>query len=434
MSTPASPVEKPSFLALLRARRFAPLFVTQLLGALNDNVYKNALVVLLTFGIGTGGEPGAAWLITAAAGIFILPFFLFSATAGQLADKLDRDLLMRRVKLMEMGIMTLGALAFLWPSQPALMALLFLMGAQSTMFGPLKYALLPQHLRAGELAAGNGLVQMSTYLAILVGTIAGGLLVAVEGSGRAMVAAVVVTLAVLGWLASRALPPAPAPDRALQVDFNLGRATLACLRDARGAPGLLAAVLGVSWFWFVGATFLQLLPAYARDVLGGGPSVVTLLLTAFSVGIGVGALVCARLAHGGSGSRLVLPAAIGMAVFSVAIWLLPVASPLAESAGVAEVLARPGNWPLLACFGGLAVSGGLYVVPLYVLVQSLSEASHRARVIAAMNVINAAFMVGSALLTIVLLGAGAGTAGIFALTGLGSAVAGLLVHRVLRKR
>ena len=420
-------------MALLGARRFAPLFATQFLGALNDNVYKNALVVLITFGIGSGGVPGAAWLITAAAGIFIAPFFLFSASAGQLADKLDRAKLMRQVKVVEIVVMCLGALAFVSASQWALMLLLFLMGAQSTLFGPLKYTLLPQHLASSELAAGNALIQMGTYLAILAGTIAGGLLVAVPGQGTWLAGGVVIVLAVLGWLASTAVPAAPAPEPALVLDRNPLRATFACLGEVRGAAGLMPAMLGVSWFWFVGATFLQLLPAYARDTLGGGPAVVTLLLAAFSIGIGLGALISGRLAHGGSGSRLVLPAALGLALFPLLLWLLPAPLPAVGSAGLVTVLTTPGNWPLLACFAALAVSGGLYVVPLYVLVQRLSDERRRARAIAALNVLNAAFMVGSALLTIVLLNAGVPVAGVFALTGVGSAVAGVWLHRCLAR-
>ena len=421
-------------LALLASRRFLPLFLTQFLGAFNDNVYKNALVVMLTFGIGTGGEPGAAWLITVAAGIFIAPFFLFSASAGQLADKYERAALLRRVKLAEVVIMLAAAVAFLLASPVALMALLFLMGTQSTLFGPLKYALLPQYLAPHELAAGNGLVQMSTYLAILAGTMAGGLLVAVEPDGRLMVGATVVGLALLGWLSSRVTPPAPAPAPGLVIDRNPLRATGGVLGEIRAGAGLLPAVLGVSWFWFVGATFLQLLPAYARDSLGGGPALVTLLLTAFSIGIGVGALACARLAHGGAGERLVLPAALGMAVFAIGLWLLPATPPAQVAEGWLAALAQRGNWPQLACFGALAVSGGLYVVPLYVLVQTRSDADRRARVIAALNVVNAAFMVGSALLTVALLALGVPVSGIFALTGVGSAGVGFWLWQTLKLR
>ena len=414
-------------LELLARQRFAPLFATQFLGAFNDNVYKNALVVLLTFGIGTGAGPAPAWLITAAAGVFILPFFLLSATAGSVADKLERSRLIRQVKLGEIVIMTLGATALMLASVPLLLLVLFLMGAQSALFGPLKYAILPQHLAASELTAGNALVQMSTYLAILVGTLAGGLLVAVPDDGRMLVAVLVLLLAVAGYLASRSIPQAPAADPSLQVRRNPFAATIDCLRDARSAAGLLPAVLGVSWFWFVGATFLQLLPVYARDVLGGGPTTVTLLLTAFSVGIGVGAIACGRLAAAGGGGWLVMPAALGMAVFSLTPLLL--VPETAADGATRQMLAS--GWPVLAGFLALAVSGGLYVVPLYVMVQSRSPVTRRARVIGAMNVLNSAFMVASALLTIVLLGLGVSVAGVLALTGLGSLVVAACLYRSL---
>lgn len=400
---------------LLGERRFLPLFLTQFLGAFNDNVFKNALVILITFQAAACGD--SPLLVTVAAGLFILPFFLFSASAGQFADKLDKDRVIRFTKLCEITIMALGALALFAGSLYALIGVLFLMGSQSALFGPLKYGILPQHLHADELMGANALIQGSTFVAILAGTIVGGTLVIAPGVGVPATAALIIAIALLGWLASRAIPRAPAADPGLRIDLNPARQTwrVACM--AAQDRDLLVAIIGISWFWFVGATFLQLFPGYTCDVLGGGPAVVTLLLCAFTIGIAAGSWLSTKLTGGRVSLALAPLGALGMALFALIPVLLPPAASTGADLGVMQVAGEPGNWPALGAFVGLSLFGGLYVVPLFAYVQANSPPQARARIIAATNVLNALFMVLSAVLTIVLIAAGFSVSGVFAVTG-----------------
>ena len=279
---------------LLRERRFLPFFLTQFLGAFNDNLYKNALVVLITFHAATYTALAPDVLVNLAAGIFILPFFLFSATAGQLADKFEKSHLMRLIKLLEIGIMALAATAFALDSLPLMLATLFLMGTQSSLFGPVKYAILPQHLDETELVGGNGVVESGTFVAILIGTIAGGVMIALPGGAR-WVSVAVLVIACAGYLASRGIPHAAAADTALRINWNPVSQTLRTLGFARANRTVFLSILGISWFWFYGALLLSQFPGYARSVLGGDEYAVTLLLAIFSVGIGTGSLLCEKL-------------------------------------------------------------------------------------------------------------------------------------------
>ncbi len=289
---------------LLGQRRFVWIFLTQFFGAFNDNLYKNALVIFITFEVAR--DPATrALLVTASAGLFILPFFIFSAWAGQIADRLEKSRLIREVKLAEIGIMLLGAAAFALRSVPMLIAVLFLMGSQSAFFGPLKYGILPQLLYKRELVAGNGLIQMATFVAILVGMILGGTLVAAQRGGELIVGVTVVAVAVLGWLLSRKIPAVSVADPDLEIDRRPWRPMRQAIAYAREDRRVFLAILGVSWFWFVGATFLQLLPAYGRDTLHGDASVVIMLLSCFTVGIGIGSVLCARLSRAEINLRLV---------------------------------------------------------------------------------------------------------------------------------
>jgi MFS family permease len=393
-------------LGLLRQRRFSALFATQFLGAFNDNVFKNALIIFITFEAARDAA-ARAMLVTLSAGVFILPFMLFSAWAGQIADKLEKSGLIRAVKLAEIAIMLLAAVAFALGSLSMLIALLFLMGTQSAFFGPIKYGILPQLLDDTELVAGNGLIQMATFAAILMGMILGGKLAAFPSSGPLIVGAAVIALALLGWLASLGVPTTRAAEPALRVDRGPWPSMFTGMGYVRETPGVLAAVLGVSWFWFLGATFIQLLPAYGRDTLNGDPNVIIMLLTCFTIGIGAGALLCARL----SGKRINLH--------------------LVQ--GIAEVLAGPGNRAAIVSFVGLAVSGGVFIVPLYTYVQANSALSRRSRVIAANNIINSLFMVVSALLTLGALGAGMSIPQIFAAVAVLNLIYTLIVTRALTR-
>ncbi len=421
-------------LGLLRQRRFSALFTTQFLGAFNDNVYKNALIIFITFEAARDAA-ARAMLVTISAGVFILPFVLFSAWGGQIADKLEKSGLIRSIKLAEIGIMLLAAIAFALGSIAMLIALLFLMGAQSAFFGPLKYGILPQLLNKTELVAGNGLIQMATFAAILVGMILGGKLAAIPEGGAFVVGATVIALALLGWLSSLGIPRAGAAAPALRVDRGPWPSMFTGMTYARETSGVLAAILGVSWFWFLGATFLQLLPAYGRDTLNGNPDVIILLLTCFTIGIGVGALICARLSGKKINLRLVPVGAIGMTVFGLGP-LFFLGSPQESGGalqGVAEVLANPGNRAAIASFIGLAVSGGVFIVPLYTYVQANSALSRRSRVIAANNIINSLFMVVSSLLTLGALGAGLSIPQIFAGVAALNLIYTLIVIRALTR-
>jgi MFS family permease len=407
---------------LLGQRRFLPLFLTQFLGAFNDNVFKNALVILVTFQAASCGESPV--LVTVAAGLFILPFFVLSATAGQFADKYDKARLIRYVKLAEIVVMALGAAAFFSGSVTALIAVLFLMGAQSAMFGPLKYGILPEHLDEAHLMGANALIQGSTFVAILVGTIAGGTLIALPGSGPGYAGAVVIGVALAGWLASRSIPDAAAADPTLELDWNIFRQTWRVARMAADQRDILVAVIGISWFWFVGATFLQLFPGFTCDALGGGPGVVTMLLSAFTVGIALGAWVSTKLTGGHVSLALAPLGAVGICVFSLVPALLPPPVPAGAELTAAAVLSDTGNWPSIGALIGLALFGGIFVVPMFAYVQAESPQACRARIIAAANVLNALFMVLSALMTIALLKLGVSVAGVFAVTGVGTMLVG----------
>ena len=419
-----SPEARGRLFSLLRARRFSPLFVTQFLGAFNDNVFKNALLILITFSVIESVREQSAMLVTLAQGVFILPFFLFSAIAGQFADKLEKSALIRRVKLAEIVIMGLAVLGFWWGNVWALIGILFLMGSQSSLFGPLKYSILPQHLPPEELTAGNGLVQMGTFLAILLGTMLGGFAVSIEENGVTVVSVIVMLLAISGWLASREIPRAEPANAEIRIGWNIISQTHRVIAYAREDRLVFACVLAIAWFWFVGATFLQLLPSFTRDVLNGGPQVVTVMLTAFSIGIGVGSLICAAVSRGKIELRLVPVGALGLGAFTVGVYFLAHSPNLFgdEVLGLTEFAANPDNWWVFIDLVLVSVSGGIYIVPLVTLVQSRAGRKKRAQVIAASNVLSALFMVVSALTTLWLLSVGRTTDEILLIVGITSFV------------
>jgi len=400
---------------LLGSKRFLPLFCTQFLGALNDNVYKNSLVIFITFSLADRAAMDASVLVVIAGGVFILPYFLFSATAGQLADKYEKGMLIRRIKVAEIMVMSLAAVGFMLQDINMLMVVLFLMGAQSTFFGPLKYGILPQHLDVDELTAGNGLVQMGTFLAILLGTIVGGLLIAIGGAGIWLVSAAVIGIAIAGWAASRGIPEAAPFEADLKLDWNLARQTDRILRYARNDRDIFTAILANSWFWAVGATVLSLVPGLTRNVLHGSELVATLLLFALSLGIGAGSVLCDRLSRGHIEPGLVPLGAVGLTLFPLDLYLAggPPAGAV-QALGPVQVLTQ---WPHLHVLLDLVLigfCGGIYIVPLYALIQHRSSPEHRARVIAANNIMNALFVVLSAVAVTVLLRFSVGLIAIFA--------------------
>ena len=414
---------------LMGQRRFLPLFATQFLGALNDNVLKNAMVILIAFqGTRLSSWPPAL-MVNICAGLFILPFFLFSATAGQLADKYEKSRLIRLVKLLEIGIMFLAAIGFWLPSLPWLLTALFLMGMHSTLFGPIKYSILPQHLHENEMIGGNGLIESGTFLAILLGTILGGTLIAMGEYGAHAAAIVCTVIAVLGYLTSRAIPSAPAPSPDMSINWNPLTETWRSLAALKQNRTVFLSILGISWFWFYGAIFLSQFPSYAKESLGGGESVVTLLLAIFSIGIGVGSLLCEKMSGHKVEPGLVPFGSIGLSVFAMDLWLC---SPAAGAMGwsLAEFIGQPASLRILVDLTMIGIFGGFYCVPLYALMQTRSEATHRSRTVAANNIMNAAFMVIAALLAIVLLSSGATIPQIFLLTAAVNAAIALYIYSI----
>lgn len=383
---------------LLKEKRFFPFFLTQFFGAFNDNVFKNALVIMITFKMASHSD----LLVNLAAGLFILPFFLFSAIAGQIADKVEKSKLIRIVKLSEIIIMCIAAFAFAIENIALLIFVLFLMGTQSSLFGPVKYGYLPQKLHRDELIGGNALVESSTFLSILIGTILGGILIAMES--LLPIAISVICIAIAGFISAIFIPKTPATSPELKINYNIVSETLRNLKFLPSNRVVFLSILAISWFWFYGSVFLMQIPNLTKKVLFGDELVITLLLSMFSIGIGVGSLLCEKL----SGKRveigLVPLGAIGLAIFG---WGLSNATSgwqaVPELLNITEFLQVTGSSWVLFYLAFIGISGGLYIVPLYALVQERSDKKHLSRVIAGNNIINALFMVCAALLSIFIL-------------------------------
>lgn len=403
MTTPPPPDHaQPNQYALLVQRRFAPFFWTQFLGAMNDNVFKFAFTVLLTYRLSVSWLPSSmAGLVIGA--VFIAPYLLFSATSGQLADKYDKAGLMRGVKNLEIAIMGLVALGLATGAVALLLGCIFLMGLHSTLFGPAKYAYLPQHLSERELTGGNGLVEMGTFVAILLGNLAGGLLIALpeQGhwvSGTQAVALVSLALALLGRVVVQAVPPAPATAPDLVINWNPFSETWRNLRLVHGHLVVFRSLLGISWMWFFGSVFLTQFPHLAKEVLHGNEQVASLLLVVFSVGVGLGSLLCERLSHRHVEIGLVPLGAIGMSVCAADLaWAVSAVPAQTLQYSLGSFIAQPAHWRVLLDLFGLSAAAGLYSVPMYALIQARSPESHRARVIAANNILNALFMIAASL-------------------------------------
>ncbi len=388
--------------ALLGKKRFLPFFLTQLLGAFNDNIFKQSLILAILFKISADADKSL--LVNLCALLFILPFFLFSALGGQFGEKFPKDALIRKIKLAEIVIMLLGATGVLLGNLPLMLAVLFAMGTQSALFGPVKYSILPQHLREEELVGGNALVEMGTFLAILAGTIGAGIIMASTGYAS-IVAASVVIVAVLGYLASRAIPSAHAAMPELKLDWNILRQSWLIMKLGLGQrPAVSRSLIGNSWFWFLGAVYLTQIPAYAKEWLYGDESVVTLILTVFSLGIGLGSMLCERMSGHKVEIGLVPFGSIGLTIFGMLLWWHSGGFPQAELAHDWQAVLSYGQaWWILGSILGIGLFGGFYIVPLYALIQSRTVEHERARVIAANNILNALFMVISAIASILFL-------------------------------
>ncbi len=422
---------------LLGQRRFAPFFATQFLGALNDNIFRNGLVILITFqGVLVAGM-NHTQLANVAAGLFILPFFLFSATAGQFADKYEKSMLIRRIKVLEIALMLLAAFALISESYSLILLVLFLMGCQSTMFGPVKYAYLPQQLDDSELVGGNALVESGTYIAIILGLIAGGIAVgvgleAVLGvSKQTILGSCLIVVAIVGYLSSRQVPVTAAVDPALEINWNAWKETWRIVSFAREERSVFLSILGISWFWFFGSAMTIQIPGYTLEILNGNEAITTALLAAFAVGVGAGALLCERM----SGHRIELGlvpfGSIGLSVFAIDLYFAqPEMSPI-PVATIAEFLARDGSWRVLLDLTLLGAFGGFYSVPLYALIQKRSERQHLSRIIAANNIINSILMVAAAVLSIVVLNAGLSIPQLFVIIAVLNALVAIYIYSLL---
>lgn len=380
--------------SLLARRRFLPLFVTQFLGAFNDNVLKQGLLMLITFQGGQVMGLAPALMVQVATALFVLPMFLFSAFAGQIADAVDKARLARAVKLAEVGIALLAFWGFWAHSIAALLGALFLMGLHSTFFGPVKYAVLPQHLRPDEVVAGNAWVESGTFVAILLGSILGGVLIALPGQGATLTGAACLLFAVLGWAASQYIPAAP-PFGRIRINWNPFSETARNLGIARGNRTLFLAMVGISWFWFYGLLLQSQLLPYVKFVLGGEEALATFLSATFIVGIALGSLVAERASGGKVEIGLVPMGSLGLTLFGIDLFFASPPSP-AEHLSITGFLAQPGSWRIMADLVLLGVFGGLYTIPLYALIQTRCPPEYRSRIVAANNILNAGFMVVSA--------------------------------------
>jgi len=406
--------------ALLLKREFLPLFIAQFLGAFNDNVFKNALVILITYRLADAAGFSAQIMVTLAAGIFIFPFFLFSATAGQLADKYEKTMLIFRVKLVEIVLMLIAVVGFYQQSMFLLMTVLFLLGVQAAFFGPLKYAILPEQLPDDELIAGNALVEAGTFLAILLGTIFGGLLILRE-NGDFYISIAIVGFALCGWVSSWFIPKTVSSNTELRMNYNFMQETYRVVVYAKKRKDIFLAVVGISWFWLMGATFLAEFPVFVKDILHANQNVVTCFFTVFSIGIGIGSLLCNKILKGKINTTYVPLGAAGVTFFTLDLCVAAAHSDFFNAnllMGMQEFLQIFMHWRILIDVMMIAVCGGFYTVPLYAILQQRSDKAYRARVIASNNIVNALFMVLAAIMTMLMLKLGLTVNHVFLVVGI----------------
>ncbi|KQQ32031.1 glycerol acyltransferase [Duganella sp. Leaf126] len=431
-----SPPSQPNQFSLLKQRRFAPFFWTQFLGAFNDNLFKTALVVVITFDALSWTTLAPSLVTNLIPGLFILPYVLFSATAGQLADKFDKAGMTRCVKWLEVAIMSVAGIGWITHHLWLLVAAVVGMGIHSTLFGPVKYAYLPQHLGKEELIGGNGVTEMGTFVGILAGEILGALLVVMQPHGLYFEAGATILVALIGLLASYRIPASPAPMPTLKVSWNFVGESLRNLRYSSKNRVVFQSMLGNSWFWFYGAVLLAQLPVFAKDYLHGGHGAFVLLLTVFSLGVGSGSLLCERLSGAKVEIGLVPFGSIGLTVFGADLYFasdafVGGAGAAQAAAGIMTVLAQPGIWRILFDFLMIGMFGGFFIVPLFALIQLRADPAHLSRTIAGMNILNALFMVAASGMAIVLLGQGLTIPQLFLVTALLNAVVAVYIFSLV---
>ena len=422
---------------LFKRRRFSAMFFTQFLGAFNDNIFKQALILVLTYTAASQMGVEVSILNNLAAMLFILPYFLFSALAGQIADKYEKSKLTQITKLLELSIMVIAAVGFVFEWYALLFVALFLMGTQSTFFGPIKYAYLPQAMKGEELVGANGLFQMGTSLAILLGMIIAGVLTQLSQS-LYWISAMVLIVAILGYMSARSIPNMPAMQPDIKINWNIFTTSMSTIRYLYSLPFLFFIILGNSWFWFYGATFLTQTPEFSKVILHGDESVVIFLLTLFSVGVSIGSLLCKTLTKNQVSLRLLPFGIAGLSIFAIDLYFslsgLSIDMTQEKLLGVGELFHVAGSWRVFADLFFLGFSGGLYIVPLYASMQAYAPKSHRARIVGANNIFNAIFMVSSAIFAIVVLNSlKLSLPQLFLITGVLNLIFGVFLYLKLNK-
>ena len=420
---------------LFKNRRFVPLFIVQFFQAFNDNVFKNAMVLLITYVLAHNAHDGQL-MVTIAAGIYIVPFFLFSATAGQLADRYDKTILTRIIKFFELALMIIGTFGFYTQNKEFLMVTLFLMGTHSTFFGPIKYAILPNLVKTDELIGGNALVESSTFIAILIGTIIGGIFI-VTKAGVAIIGALTITSALVGLISSFYMPKIPGDETVGQINNNFIQETFSVIKQCRKLPYVFLAILGISWFWLIGATFLSQLPVFTKEIIHGDANIVSFYFALFSIGIGAGSLLCNKLVRGKISAKF---SPIALLLLSLFVFDFcynsgrAVAHHGKDLLGLNHYFDNINNWRIALDLFLLAVCGGIYIVPLYAIIQIDTPESFRSRAIGCNNILNALFMVISAVGVLLLMAIQLSILHVFVVLGIVNVVAALYFCKLLPRK
>lgn len=425
-------MSRPNQFELFKQRRYLPFFVTMFFGAFNDNVFKNALAIMFSFTAINVMGMNSDMLINLSAVVFILPYFLFSATAGQLADKYDNAKLMQWVKVVEILVMICAVIGFIYDMPIFLLFVLFLMGTQSAFFGPVKYGYLPRVLKREELVGGNGVTDMGTFLAILLGMILGAHAISYD-NGKEVVSVLIIAIAILGYLASRQIPVMGQSNPALQINLNPFTETWKVIKYSRVNYTVFLAVIGISWFWFFGTIFITQIPNFTRNYLFADENVFIMLMGTFSISVGIGSLLCEKLSGGRVEIGLVPLGSLGLTIFAMDFYfaaqhVMPAADTLY---GIEAILSHPDNWRILFDVFMIGLSSGFYIVPLYALIQERTDRGHISRVIAANNIINSIFMVVAGLMAMVLLGNDIGIPGLFFITAIMNLVIAAYIYRMI---
>lgn len=417
--------------SLITSPRYWPIFWTQFWGALNDNIFKNAMVILITFKAYSIMGLGVDQMVALCGGVFIFPFFIFSAISGQYSDKLPKNQLVVLTLLLEIVVMSMASIGFYTQSLPLLFISLFLSGVQSTIFGPAKYSILPELIDENDIVKGNALVEMGTFLAILIGTIVGGVLIALA-DGAIYVSLTILFFAVVGLICSLKIPKLSAVEPTLEIDFNIIRSTWDVMKISKKTHSVFISILGISWFWFFGATLLSIFPVYVKDILHADESVVTLFLAIFSVGVAIGSIICERCSHERVELGLVPFGSIGLSLFALHLYLIGVPYEYTgELMGVSAFLKMPNVFKILLDLTGLSIMSGFFIVPLYTFIQVRSDRHERSRVIAANNILNALFMVVAAIFLMILFSFGLTSVDIYLVLFILNAAVSVYIYTVI---